>query len=437
MRLSVVEGVFAEVVTACAGGAVLTGWALHLGCSPLLVGVIASLPQLAQLVQIPAAWTTSLLGHRRACLWMVGLSRQALLPMVALPFVPLPEAGKQWLLVMVAALSAVLGVLGNNAWVAWMGELVPRPIRGRYFGRRTGVCMLGGALASALAGLLLDRFRQNGQVGTALSALAVGACLCGAVTTLLMMQQHDPAADVPRVPFQLRSALTPFRDGSARGLLGFQVVWNLAVGLAGSYFALYMLQNLEMGFTLIALHGTVTAGLRMLAAPLWGRAIDRYGARPVLIFCSFGAAVIPAIWLFPTPAVLWPLLLDIALTGPLWGGHAVAVFALPLSVAPRQGRPYYLAAFAMAGGVAFAVSTALAGVIAQRVPAHFQLGGHAFANLQVLFVLSTVARLFAATYALRIAEPNSRPVGELFRALPGLLVPARARTSLDKAVAGR
>ena len=78
MRLSVVEGVFAEVVTACAGGAVLTGWALHLGCSPLLVGVIASLPQLAQLVQIPAAWTTSLLGHRRACLWMVGLSRQAL-----------------------------------------------------------------------------------------------------------------------------------------------------------------------------------------------------------------------------------------------------------------------------------------------------------------------------------------------------------------------
>ena len=64
-----------------------------------------------------------------------------------------------------AGLAAVLGVLGNNAWVAWMGELVPSRIRGRYFGRRTGLCMLGGALAAGVAGLLLDWARGHGLVG--------------------------------------------------------------------------------------------------------------------------------------------------------------------------------------------------------------------------------------------------------------------------------
>ena len=64
-----------------------------------------------------------------------------------------------------AGLAATLGVLGNNAWVAWMGELVPKRIRGRYFGKRTGLCMLGGGLAAAAVGLLLDWARARGLVG--------------------------------------------------------------------------------------------------------------------------------------------------------------------------------------------------------------------------------------------------------------------------------
>lgn len=425
LRVCTAEGVVAEVVTACAGGAVLTGWALYLGCGPLLVGAIAALPQMAQLVQLPAAWTTSLLGHRRACLWMVGLSRQALLPMVALPFLPLGDGMKQAVLVAVAALSAVLGVLGNNAWVAWMGELVPRPIRGRYFGRRTGLCLFGGAAASALCGLVLDRFRATGDAGAALSALAATACVAGVATTLLMLRQHDPSPDRPSVAPSWRSVLLPLRDPAARGLLGYQVVWNFAVGLAGSYFALHMLKNLQMGFTLMALHGTAVAGVRMIAAPLWGRAVDRFGARPVILFCSFGVAPLPLMWLLPTSDFLWPLLIDVVWSGMLWGGHGVAAFALPLSVAPRQGRPFYLAAFSVGAGVAFSAATLLGGVIAQTVPESFVLFGRPMMNLHVLFLLTSVARLGAALYGLRIVEPGSRPVPELVRTLTPRLVPLR------------
>ena len=160
----------------------LTGWAIHLHVGTLLTGVIVALPQLAQIVQIPGAWTTAWLGHRRACVWFVGASRLVSLPLALLPLWRPSQGTAGALLIAVASVAALLGVLGNNAWVAWMGELVPRRIRGRYFGRRVALCTMGSAAASAGAGLLLDWARPRGLTGVALAVLQVTACAAGVAT---------------------------------------------------------------------------------------------------------------------------------------------------------------------------------------------------------------------------------------------------------------
>jgi len=176
LRASLAEGLFAELVTACAGSTVLVGWALHLGASPLEVGLVAALPQLAQAFQLPGAWVTALLGRRRAALWAVTLSRQALLPLAALPLLPLGDEGKRAVLLAAAAVSAALGVVGNNAWTAWMGDLVPSALRGRYFGGRTALCTAGGTLAGLGAGALLDAAGARALREPALALLALLAC---------------------------------------------------------------------------------------------------------------------------------------------------------------------------------------------------------------------------------------------------------------------
>ncbi|HVU53003.1 MAG TPA: MFS transporter [Polyangia bacterium] len=414
LRACTAEGLFAEVFSACAGGAVLTGWAIHLRVGTLVTGIVVALPQLAQVAQIPGAWTTAWLGHRRACIGFVLAARLVALPLALLPFWRPPQATAGALLIAVASAAALLAVLGNNAWTSWMGELVPRRIRGRYFGRRAGLCTAGGAVASAGAGLLLDWARPRGLEGAALAALQVVAGAVGVTTAILMARQHDPSPLVEVPPRSLRPALRPFGDRSVRGLLAYLAAWNLAVGVAGSFFSLHMLQNLRMGFTLIALHGAALATARVVAAPLWGRAIDRLGARPVLATCSFGIAAIPLIWFFATPARLWPLAFDALSAGVLWGGHSLATFALPLSVTPRRGRPHYLAAFSLTSGVSFSLATALAGALAGALPARFALGGHAFFSLEVLFAVTVPLRLGAAFLALRIQEPAAARVGALF-----------------------
>jgi MFS family permease len=416
LRAATAEGVVAELVGACAGATVLTGWALHLGATPLEVGLVAALPQLAQLVQLPSAWVTALAGRRRVAIAAVAASRQALLPLAALPFLPLGPAGARGLLVAVAGASAVLGVLGNNAWTAWMSELVPERLRGRYFGRRTALCTLGGTLAGLAAARALDAATARHGTGLALAALAATACLFGGVTTALMARQHEPDG-VPAPPPTLAAALRPVRDPRARGFLAYQLAWNAAVGIGGGYFTFHLLHNLRAGFTVAALHAAGGAAVRILAAPLWGRAIDRYGARPVLAACSFVAATLPAIWLCTAPGFLWPIAIDAVLGGIAWSGHGLAAFAMPLAVAPRRERPFYLATFAMAGGGAYAVATAAGGALAAALPRAVAVLGRADGHgLELVFLVSAAGRLASAFLALRIPERGAASLFDLQRA---------------------
>ena len=403
----------AEVVGACAGGTVFTGWALYLGCGPVLIGVLGALNFFAQFVQFPAAWLASRLGYRRVTVVAVSVSRQLLLPLIALPWLPLSAGGKQAVLLGVAALSAVLGVVGNNAWTAWMGELVPKRIRGRYFGRRGALCALGSTASALCAGLLLDEARPMGLTGHVLAGLAAVACVAGAVTTVLLLRQHDPSPDGGRGQFDLRATLLPLSDTRGRRVLAYQLVWSASVGVTSTLFTLHLLENLAVGFALVALHNAGVAGLRILTAPLWGQALDRVGARTVLVFCSFGICVAPLLWLLPARGMIWPLVLDVLVSGALWGGHQLAAFALPLSVAPREGRAFYLAAFSTAAGLAFATAATLGGLLAQQVPAQLQVAGVPLFGLHLVFLISAAGRFAAALLGLRILEEKSRPLPEL------------------------
>jgi MFS family permease len=409
LRASVAEGVVAEWVMACSGGAIITGWALYLGCGPLGLALLGALPFLAQLMQLPGAWLTTRLGSRTAALATVAVSRQAFLPLVALPFVPLPLEDQRAVLVAAAALHHGAGILCNNAWVTWMGDLVPRRIRGRYFGRRTAISTLAGALAALAAGTFLDGARASERTGHGLAALALAACVLGAVSTGLMALKHDPARGPRVMGFSAARILQPLRDAAARRFLAYGATWNAALGLSGPFFTLFLLEDLKLGFKWVALQTATIALARMLAAPHWGRLIDRVGTRPVLRACSAGLVLSPFLWVLAGPEHRWPIALDAVLSGVLLSGHGLAAFALPLAVAPSRERPFYHAAFSMTGGAAYALASAAGGALMQSLPRTLLVGGHAWGTLQAIFLAAAGARACAALLSRHLAERSSLP----------------------------
>ena len=409
------EAAVAELFGACTGGAVLTAWALHLGASPFTIGLLAALPFAAQILQVPGAWLTLTFGPKAVAIAAIGASRLLWLPMVALPFMALPAATALHVFVGVVALAAVFGVIGNNAWTAWIGDLVPGAIRGRFFSRRTVYISIASTVASLGAAAALDGLGPRGWQGPTLGGLAAVGCVAGALSLHLLHRQHDPARAAARQRPDWRVLIAVARAPQARPFLKYLMAWNSAVALSASFFSLHMLVNLQTGFALAALYGVGVATVRIISAPFWGRAVDRLGARPVLVLCSFGITAVPAIWLCVSPAFLWPLALEAALAGALWGGHGIAVMNLTVKLSPGRERPFYLAMFAAASGLGFAVAAAGAGLLASQLPARFDLFGETWTNLHVLFLLSALARAVAAVPALRIQEPGAQDVRTFVR----------------------
>lgn len=397
----------------------LTGWALHLGMSAKFVGLLAALPVVAQVVQAVAAYFTVRFGHRKVALVAIALSRQAFLPLVFFPWLPLGMGARQALLVVAAGAYQLFGMIANNAWNTWMGELVPEPLRGRYFGRRTALCTVAGGLCALLAGFALDGGLRRASAGPVLEGMALLGCLAGAFSVVLMARQHaEPArAEAPR--WSLEAMMRPLRDRRARRLLAYFVAWNGACGLSAPFFGLYLLRDLRFSYAGLAAQGAGLALAKVASTSKWGRAVDRLGSKRVLLVCTAGLSASPLAWIASSVGHDWPLLVETAVGGVLLGGHALASFALPLEEAPPRERPFYLAAVAVAGGAAFAFTSALGGALASA---------SAVPPLRLILGSSSALRLLAVAAAIAIP---SRISGR--SAVNAIAEDARAKEPLRRA----
>jgi MFS family permease len=382
-------------------------WGLYLKLSAVLLALLVALPLLAQFAQWPGAWVTSRLGPRRAAIWTLTLSRQVLWLLVILPILPVSSLSRERIFLVVAAFTSVFAVLGNNAWNSWMAELVPSRLRGVYFGRRTALCTVGTMAASVLAGLALDAGKARGFTPYALSGAALVASVAGTMTTFLFARQYEPIRSANEDALDRRALVGPFVDGSMRRVLIFQILSSCASGLSTVLIPLYLLGELRLSFVQVALYNGGLAAMRVLTTSRWGAAMDRVGARWVLVLCSLGMSVSSAVWLAPTTQQgAWPwIALNVLLAGLFASGQGLAAFALPLEAAPREGRPYYLAAFSAAAGVSSGLASSGGGwLLGHALPASTQLFGRALLPFHWLFVLATGLQLLGVLAALQLED---------------------------------
>ena len=186
-----------------------------------------------------------------------------------------------------------------------------------------------------------------------------------------------------------------------------------------------MIGNLRMGFARMAIYTAAVAAFRMLAAPLWGRVLDRGGARPVLFTSAFALSLSPVFWIFAMEGRLWPLAIDAAVSGAANAGLSLATFSLPLALSRPATRSFYVGALAAAGGLAAGIGSAAGGAVVKVLPGAWTLLGQPLVAAQALFLVGAAARLFAAVLALRV---NERAPAEVVH-MPRRADPERAKLS--------
>lgn len=310
-------------VTCCAGGHFKIFLRMA-GFGDFSLGIVNALPFMANLGQIAAGMLVERTGLKKYQFVQCGSASRAMWLLVALvPLaLPIPSPTAVVAVLVLMASSHLVGSLSGAAWFTWMGDLIPRRIRGRYLGNRQRYALLVRIPFVMALGAAVDAARQDGLPETfaaqpnlfylCCGIIAVGAVL-GTIDILLFLRIREvlpshrstpeqPLAPRPKMPRVRDVVITPMRDPAFRPV----ALYGACIAFAASSGGLFFWANASerLGFSYLALNLLLLAFgpiFGMLSARWWGRLIDRWGTRTALMVATTGTLLAIAHWFISTP----------------------------------------------------------------------------------------------------------------------------------------
>lgn len=407
IRLTYTQMMLNAVFGASTGGMFLVGFAMDLGADNVLLGLMTTIPQFFVAFQLLAAWLVEReVSRRRLTIAFSFVTPLCWFLIAALPFLgeSAPKSMRFTVLFgIIAAVTAVSQIAGN-ARSSWVGELVPEQRRGRFFGYCNMFAGIVGATFAIAEGRFLDTIRSHGLL--AFTALFFFGSLFGLASAALNIPQPDcplPGAG-QRPPFGELVKGT-FRNRQFCMLAGVHAIVALGA-IAGPFGAAYCLRDVGLTFFQLGLLNSVNTAALLLGSPFWGKMVDRFGCRPILILGLVILAPCAAVWIAIPPKAP-----DLAMRLLPWtnflSGFGSAAFSVAINTM------CYKTSDARGRSVQFALYSIFVSLIAAPMPA---LGGwlvsaleHAgwHVDLRLTFYLWAVFIIAAAIVATRLREPKS------------------------------
>jgi MFS family permease len=415
LAASTIDGVFAALFSNVTSGVLLTSFLLELGASPAEVGMLAAIPMLANLVQpLGAYFSEQTTSRHYYCLWIYSISRSLWLGLaIAILVVGRTAAAPAGLIAItlgIALLSGLLGALGSAPWLSWMTVIVPRPLRGRYFGLRNSAANLTNLIAVPLMGWVVSRWRGGSLLGYGF-LLILGVAF-GLVSLWFQdaMVDVNPQAGFRSAPLALTANLVGdplvippeswnswWQDANFLKFLLYSSLWTFGVSLSAPFFTVYMLQDLALDISHVTIYQSCAAGANLLILIWWGKLSDRIGNQPILMGVGIVFAMWPLCWLVIHHDVLsiwlWLPLLHV-IFGAAWAAIDLCSNNLLLEIVPQHNQSTYFGTAAAFAGISGTLGAVLGGCWGQV----------GYGGLLGLFLLSVLLRLGALLPLLLVSE---------------------------------
>jgi MFS family permease len=417
------DGIFATVFATLTSGVFLTGFAIHLGMNEFAIGLLAAIPYAATLFQLPASIMIARTGQRKGItIFNAACGRLTWLLILAVALLPLGSSAVKIALVLILIfLSHAFISTSYVAWFSWTSDLVPDRLLGRFFGTRNMVNGVAGMAAIVGFGHLLDyltRSAPNGQI-RGFGLIFISAVLCGMISLGFLLRVSDPLKpETKDPPARLADFRNPFRRKNFRSFLTYSILWNFSVFFASPFFSLYFLRDLGFSYAFISTMGMISALADLTAMHLWGYISDRVRNKVVIQACSWITVFLPFLWTFARPDhLVLPILLHV-LGGVFWAGIHLCTSNLVLRITPRQERAICISLHNIIAGVGATMAPIAAGLAINMLDSVDLHRLHPAATpLRVMFLVSTVLRLFSLQLLKFVHEPEEVPMGQLIRVL--------------------
>ena len=504
LRVVTTAWMFGIVWQATLQGSTMNLWGRMLGFTDEHFGWFQAISCLAFVGQLFSAVAIERTGLRKIPFLVYSvIGRSSWFVIAAIPLFVMPGRAAIFTFLGIYAVGCAVTHMAIPPWQNWMGDMIPRRIRGRYFANRAVLTVPLRIATFIVVGIVLDRVMVQSAgdlksatisigaephlLGTISIIFAIGAVF-GIIDILLFIRMREivsppmasrfengsppgPADEhlartdpLLRLVKSLGKWLTaPFgivleamRDRKFIYFAGYGATLSLALHMAGPFFWRNALENIRysnLGANVVFMGSVSIAGLAMVR--IWGRLIDRWGRRPVLILATIGVVFSPAGWLFipaSGPAPLAEVLggapwlyktlgqaswlayllgsLTCMLGGAMWTGIELARTSILLGFSETKGRSKYIAAAAaffaiggfaggLTGGYLCKFLTERHGMAYDDAP--LVVGPFLWNNWHIVFMLSAALRATSLLWLIGMPDPGAKPFGQVFRHIRGSL----------------
>ena len=468
LKASTVDAVFAAIFTITTTGAttgiLLSNFLVELDASPIEVGMLCSIPMMVNLLQPLGAYFSERTTSRHSyCLWTHGIARimwlflAVAIGLTTLGWSHFSNHQLVVLTLLIILVSHVVTALGSASWLSWMAILVPRKLRGRYFGLRNSLASFTQLLSVPVAALIVSNWsggsiqgygvvlllgiiagmislscqffkvdvnpqEQNATFSEEFDSLSgvdpnpksldsdsqslgsesLGSKSLDSTSSNTQPSNTESLASEPLIKTNKATRKSIFKDKNFLIFLVYFGLWMFAFNLSTPFFNLYMLDTLDLDVSWVSLYGSFQAGAGMLMLIVWGRIADKFGNRVVLLLTGILIAITPIFWILignsSTDIWLWLPLLHIFIGGSV---NAVELCGnnLQIAIAPTRNQSIYFAIAAAVAGGAGALGTTIGGFLAESTSF---IGG-----LPGLFAISVGFRLFALIPLMFVEEKQN------------------------------
>lgn len=425
LRYSLWDGIFASVMMGI-GDNFITPYALALGATASLIGVLASSPYLVTaLLQLNAAALVDRIGSRKPVITSAVFAQALMwLPIIAIPY--LVSTHRAVYLIIIYTLFVAIGTLAAPPWSSLMADHVPETIRGKVFGWRNRLFGVVNVSSMLLAGLALSGFGLLGRYFPELPAASLKligftavfsvAFVARLVSWYFLTRMYEPKLVIkPEHRFTFIDFIKRMRRTNFGKFVIFVASMNFSVFVGAPFLAVYMLRDLKfdyLTYTVITLTATLTMVLTMNH---WGSHADQAGNRRVLRLSSLFLPVIPFLWLFSHQ--IWYLICVQLFAGFFWAGFNLSFTNFMYDAVTPEKRTRCIAYFNAINSMAVCLGALAGGLLVKIAPPVF-----GYSTLTLIF-LSGVLRFLSAglcAFVAEVREVKKISNKELFYSIIGL-----------------
>jgi MFS family permease len=210
------------------------------------------------------------------------------------------------------------------------------------------------------------------------------------------------------------------RSHSLLWFIAFGAVWQFAANCFGPFYHVFMFEQLDLSAWDVGVLSTVSALGGALSLPAWGKMLDRYGNRPVMVCSLLVWQLVNFLWCLLTPTshtivyLIWALGGMTSMGAIASAGFVLGQFTILLRLIPPEAKSLAIGLHLAVTSLAAAIAPIVGGLVLNRALAHWS---DAVTVYHVCFILQPVLAMSGCLILLRVHEPQASPVSMVFGAM--------------------